>query len=157
MHALVIPDPVLSGIIQVVIALLASGLLIQVFLLRQNRRKIAGEATAQEANAASTLSGAALQMVESAQRTAHEAEKRAGHAADAAEKCREENNRLWQELNRARWEIHWLQIREKVLERALQQSNVIVPQSPERAGEVPDEPPPPVALPPYDPSTPEDN
>lgn len=137
-----LPTGVLSAVVQVVIALVASGLAVKLLTIRQDRRKIAGEATAQEANAASTLSGAALQMVEAAQKSAREADVRATAANENAEECRTENNKLWAELNKARWEIHWLNLRERVLEAALRQAGIVVPPAPERLGEIPTDPPP---------------
>lgn len=137
-----LPTGVVSAVVQVIIALVASGLAVKLLTIRQDRRKIAGEASTNEANAASTLSGAALQMVEAAQNTARDAEKRATSANDNAEECRLENNRLWAELNKARWEIHWLNLRERVLEAALRAAGINVPPAPERLGDIPTDPPP---------------
>lgn len=135
------PEGVLSAIVQVVLALIASGVAVKLLTLRQERRKIAGDASAQEANAASTLSGAALQMVESAQKSAREADQRAHDANATAEEARSENNKLWKELNQARWDIHRLQMREKVLEHALNLAGIEVPPAPPLEG-TPDGPPP---------------
>lgn len=132
----------LSALTQLAIALIASGVAVKLLTLRQDRRRIAGEASTQEANAASTLSGAALQMVEAAQRAARDAEGRAETANKTAVEARTENDKLWVELNKARWDIHWLNVREKVLEAALMGANIHVPPAPERIGEVPPGPPP---------------
>lgn len=113
----------MTGAIQLLISLGGAGLVVQLLLLRQNRRKIAGEASSTEANAASTLSGAALTMVENAQADAREAK------ADAKQ-AREENERLWAELERARWRVHHLEMREAVLANALQQAGIDVPPAP---------------------------
>lgn len=130
--AVQIPTGVFSALIQVAIALIASGLAVKLLTVRQDRRKIAGEASTQEANAASTLSGAALQMVEAAQSTAREAESRAKVAGENAAECRTENNRLWTELNKARWEI-------SILEAAMRAAGIVPPA---RIGETPTDPPP---------------
>lgn len=136
------PSGLLSALVQVAIALIASGVAVKLLTLRQDRRKIAGDASAQEANAASTLSGAALQMVEAAQKTARDAEQRATAAEARVEEVRNENARMWTELNKARWEIHWSQTREAVLEAALAQAGITVPPAPERIGDFPPYPPP---------------
>lgn len=136
------PEGLLSAIVQVLIALIASGVAVKLLTIRQERRKIAGDASTQEANAASTLSGAALQMVESAQKSAREADQRAHDAHQTAEDARAENNRLWTELNKARWRIHWLQVRERVLEAALVQAGIEMPPAPEIEPNIPAGPPP---------------
>lgn len=120
---------------QLVLALIGSGVLIKVLTLRQDRRKIAGDASAQEANAASVLSGAALQMVNAAQATATAADKRASEATA-------ENGRLWGALNNARWDIAYLEARERVLEAALRAAHFPIPARQERVGPYPTEPPP---------------
>ncbi len=137
-----IPSGLLSAVVQIAIALIASGLAVKLLTIRQDRRKIAGEATAQEANAASTLSGAALQMVEAAQKSARDADNRANNANDNADEARRENERLWKELNKARWEIHWLKTQEEVLKAALRAANINVPDAPRPIGGFPDFPPP---------------
>lgn len=130
-----------SAILQVAIALIASGVAVKLLTVRQERRKIAGEASTNEANAASTLSGAALQMVEVAQRSARDAEARAQEATKAADETRHENERIWRELNKARWEIYWLRVQEETLEAALRRANINVPPAPKPEG-FPDYPPP---------------
>ena len=120
----------LSALVQLLISLGGAGLVVQLLMLRQNRRKIAGEASTSEANAASTLSGAALQMVENAQVSAREADTRADKAYEEAQVQRAENERLWTELNKARWKIHHLEMREAILEGALKQANIDVPPPP---------------------------
>lgn len=125
----------LSAVIQLVLAIIASGFLIKVMTVRQDRRKIAGDASASEANAASVLTGASLQMVEVAQRDAHES-KRDAHEA------REEVEKVWKELNRARWRIHHLEAREAVLESIIRQAGVVVPPRPAYMDEVHTFPPP---------------
>lgn len=120
-----------AAAVQLLLALVASGVLVKVLTVRQDRRKIAGDATASEANAASTLSGAALKMVESAQTTARDAEIRAKKAEGGAEECREEANHLWQELNRARWRIYHLEMREKALSATLTAAGIAVPVTPD--------------------------
>jgi hypothetical protein len=135
-------DTMLSALVQVAVALIASGLAVKLLTLRQDRRKIAGEATTHEANAASTLSGAALQMVEAAQKNAREADTRAVAANENADECRKENERLWRELNKARWEIHWMQAQEAVLVATLERAGITVPQAPRPENGFPDFPPP---------------
>lgn len=131
----------LGALVQIVVAVAASGVLVKVLTLRQDRRKIAGEASTSEANAASTLSGAALQMVQAAQRTAADADTRAVAANANSEKVRQQNETLWRELNRARWEIHWLKNDTAVMEEALRRAGVEVPHT-ERPVSYPDLPPP---------------
>lgn len=131
----------LGALVQLLISLGGAGLVVQLLLLRQNRRKIAGEASTNEANAASTLSGAALQMVENAQNSAREADTRADKAHAEAETQRAENERLWAEMNKARWRIHSLEMRESILESALKQAGIPVPMRPEYS-EHPSYPPP---------------
>lgn len=124
----------LSALIQLLISLGGAGFIVQVLLLRQNRRKIAGEATASEANAASTLSGAAMKMVENAQLKEREAEAR----ADDLDKRRREDlaeyearrDRDAQELENRAWRIHRLEMRVAVLANALRQTGVDIPPDP---------------------------
>lgn len=131
-----------SVLIQLVLGVIASTFAVKLLTLRQDRRKIAGDASAQEANAASILSGTALQMVEAAQRSAHEAEQKADAAEKRLEEVRldsdakiraaqEEASRMWHELQRAGWEIHWLQIRERLLEMALRSADIDIPAIPQ--------------------------
>lgn len=131
-----------SVLIQLVLGVIASTFAVKLLTLRQDRRKIAGDASAQEANAASILSGTALQMVEAAQRSAHEAEQKAIAAEARADQVKEEAEqkigaaqaeatRMWHELQRAGWEIHWLQIRERLLELALRGANIEIPEIPQ--------------------------
>jgi hypothetical protein len=134
-------DTTLGYIVQILVAVAASGVLYKIFFIRQDRRKIAGDASASEANAASTLSGAALLMVQAAQKTAKDAEDRANTANQTAETAKLEANKLWAELNKARWQIHWLQVRESTLENALRDANIPVPTTPS-PDEFPAYPPP---------------
>jgi hypothetical protein len=120
-----------SALVQLAISLGGAGLVVQILLLRQNRRKIAGEASASEANAASTLSGAALTMVENAQQDAREARIDAKTARTEADQARDETEKLWDQYNKARWLIHHLQMRGAILENALRQAGIDVPPSPE--------------------------
>lgn len=132
-------EGMLSALIQLGISLGGAGLLVQLLLLRQNRRKIAGEATATEANAASTLSGAALQMVENAQKKEREAESRVDILTERqAVKDREAEDRREsdaRELEARAWRIHHLEMRKAILENALRQVQVEIP--PEPAYEMP--------------------
>lgn len=123
-------DTTLGYLVQIIVAVAASGVLYKIFFIRQDRRKIAGDASASEANAASTLSGAALLMVQAAQKTAKDAEDRANTANSTAEGAKMESNKLWAELNKARWQIHWLQVRENALENALRDANIPLPTTP---------------------------
>lgn len=114
------PDGFSGAVLQLLIALIASGVMVKLLTLRQDRRKIAGEATTHEANAAATLTGASLQMLQAAQQQAQ------GAQADERD-TRAENERLWAELNRTRWRVYSLQVREAVLEMALKRANIIIP------------------------------
>lgn len=122
---------VLTSLIQLAISLGGAGLVVQLLLLRQNRRKIAGEASTSEANAASTLSGAALTMVENAQQDAREAKVSERDAHLENDKLRAENERLWSEVNGLRWHVHHKEMREAILVNALQQARLEVPPEPE--------------------------
>lgn len=121
----------MSALLQLVVSLGGAGLLVQLLLLRANRRKIAGEATSSEANAASTLSGAALKMVESAQRSQHEAEKRADEADTRIASVRVETQVAWQEVTLLRRTIHGLEQYIDQLITALRRSGHEVPPMPE--------------------------
>ena len=117
-----------SWIIQLIISLGGAGLVVQLLLLRQNRRKIAGDASASEANAASTLSGAAMKMVENAQAKEREAEERSevlNRRLDEAQERRELDVR---ELQDRAWRIHHLELRQAVLENALRQVGIEIPE-----------------------------
>lgn len=119
--------------LQLAMALVASGVMVKLLTLRQDRRKIAGEASTQEANAASLLTGASLQMVEAAQKDSLQARKDAKDAHDETDKVKEANERLWVELNKTRWQVYNLRVREAVLEEALRRANIIIPPAPQEA------------------------
>lgn len=125
-----ISDGVVTALIQLLISLGGAGLLVQLLLLRQNRRKIAGEASTNEANAASTLSGAAMKMVENAQAKEHEAEQRADRIQKEFEDRRDADGR---ELEVRAWRIHHLEMRNAILESALTQAGIDVPPEPDYA------------------------
>jgi len=118
-----IADATVNAIVQVLISLGGAGLLVQLLLLRQNRRKIGGEASASEANAASTLSGAAMRMVENAQLKEREAETR----ADALQDRLDVHSR---ELESRGWKIHYLEMRVNILEGLLTESQIPIPPKP---------------------------
>lgn len=123
-----------QALIQLLISLGGAGLLVQLLLLRQNRRKIAGDASASEANAASTLSGAAMKMVENAQLKEREAEARADLLANRLEEQGRDSEKRRiddaQELESRAWRIHHLEMRAAVLEAALRKEGVIIPPEP---------------------------
>ena len=123
-----------DALIQLLIAVVGAGLLVQLLLLRQNRRKIAGDASASEANAASTLSGAAMKMVENAQAKEHEASQRADSLEDRLSlrqrEYEERRDRDARELEERAWTIHALRMRIAILENALRQVGVEIPQDP---------------------------
>jgi hypothetical protein len=121
--------------VQILVALIVSGTAFKLLTIRQERRKIGGEATAQEANAASVLTGASLQMVENAQRDAKDAKRE-------AKACKDSNENLWDALNRARWKIHYLEEREASLEAALRAAGIEVPVREEHDHPIPSYPPP---------------
>lgn len=132
---LALSPELVSGLIQLAISLGGAGLVVQLLLLRQNRRKIAGEASTNEANAASTLSGAALKMVENAQAAALKAEKERD-AANAKLEARTqefevEARRKDESMNRMRWRNHHLSMFVQVLSGALRAAQIAVPQEPE--------------------------
>lgn len=127
-------DTVVSGMIQLVISLGGAGLVVQLLLLRQNRRKIAGQASATEANAASTLSGAALKMVENAQQAQLRAEQERDQATamlrERTEEYDAESHRKDDQLNRMRWRNHHLTMWSAILKGALTAARVPVPDEP---------------------------
>lgn len=132
----------LSGLIQLAVSLGGAGLLVQLLLLRANRRKIAGDASSSEANAASTLSGAALKMVENAQKAQVDAETKSLVKDEQIAALRKENEEQWNEINRARWKTHHAEMRTAILEQALAERGVSIPA-----------PPPPTEHPLYPPPT----
>lgn len=137
----------LSALLQLVISLTGAGLLVQLLLLRQNRRKIAGDASASEANAASTLSGAAMKMVENSQAKEREAEARAEtlqrQLSQRQREYEQRRDRDAVELENRGWKIHRLEVRIAILEGALRQMGVAVPPPPEEHSWPPPPQPPP--------------
>lgn len=124
---------VVTAIVQLLISLGGAGLFVQLLLLRQNRRKIAGDASMGEANAASTLSGAAMKMVENAQSKEREAEARSevlevkiDKERKAYEARRDVDSATIEEL---RWDKHGLQMRVAILEGALRSMGVEPPET----------------------------
>lgn len=135
----------MSALIQLLISVVGAGLVVQLLLLRQNRRKIAGDASASEANAASTLSGAAMKMVENAQAKEHEASQRADNLeerlATRQAEYEERRDRDAHELEERAWAIHSLRMRIAILENALRQVGIEIPLDPgyqDRHGTAPD-------------------
>lgn len=128
-------EHLLNALIQLGISLAGAGFLVQLLMLRQNRRKVAGDASASEANAASTLSGAAIKMVENAQAKEVEASQRADRLEDRLTQVRAESDARReadaQELEDRAWTIHHLQMRNAILENALRQVGVDIPPEPE--------------------------
>lgn len=129
-----VSDAVVSSLVQLGISLGGAGLVVQLLLLRQNRRKIAGEASTNEANAASTLSGAALKMVENAQKAQQKAEQERDEANDKLRQRTEEYDsearRKDEQMNRMRWRNHHLTMFTLILKGALQSAKVSVPDEP---------------------------
>lgn len=124
-HLLVplVSKEVTTAIIQLLISLGGAGLVVQLLLLRQNRRKIAGDASASEANAASTLSGAAMKMVENAQLKEREAETRADELQNRLDSCS-------RELESRGWKLHYLEMWASGLEGLLRANNIAIPPRP---------------------------
>ena len=127
--------PLFSAILSVVLAVISSGVVVKLLTLRQERRKIGGEATLNEANAASALSGQSLAWV-------NEARERAAAAERAAAESKAENSRLWQEINHVRWDQHYDKMHIRVLEETLRSAGYEVPRPPERLGPYPPDAPP---------------
>lgn len=128
-------NELLTALIQLAISLGGAGLVVQLLMLRQNRRKVAGDASSSEANAASTLSGAAIKMVENAQAKELEASQRANNAEDRLNARQSEfdirRERDAHELEERAWRIHHLEMRQAVLEHALRQLGVEPPPEPD--------------------------
>lgn len=133
------PEGLGGALLQLAIALIASGVMVRLLTLRQDRRKIAGEASTQEANAASVLTGASLQMVEASQKSAHDAHQEAQDAREELTTARQANQQLATELNRARWKIYSLEVQEAILEAALTEAGVKIPPKPFHAGDTHDD------------------
>ena len=73
-------------LVNTIVAVVAGGGFVGLITLRQQRRKLGADAAVGEATAAETLTGVALQMVQSAQRRAERAETKADKAeTDALE------------------------------------------------------------------------
>ena len=111
-----------TALLAIAVAAVTSGLVLGLLRIGPDRRKIGSEANLSDANAASLLTGSALEMVESAQREATAARSEA-HAA------RQSADRAWRRV--------------RVLERAMSDAHVPVP---------PDDAPDPtngIALPPH--------
>lgn len=128
-------DTMVGNLIQLAISLGGAGLVVQLLLLRQNRRKIAGQASATEANAASTLSGAALKMVENAQKAQQKAEQERDVAQDKLQARTEEfeieTRRKDEQMNRMRWRNHHLTMFVAILKAALTAARIGVPEEPQ--------------------------
>lgn len=108
-----------GGFVPALIQLLISGgfaaLVVQLLLLRQNRRKIEGEASSSEASAASTLSDAAVGFASDVRQDSVEARKEAMVARSEAEAARGRSVELETELRKANWDLYDAQRRERVL------------------------------------------
>lgn len=113
-----------TTVVQLLVSAGFASLVVQLLLVRQNRRKIEGEASTSEANAASVLSGEALKWVERANNN-ERAAKREAHNS------RQEAERYFAEWNLSRWRESWFQARISVLEAALSQGGIAVPAAPE--------------------------
>ena len=120
-----------GALVQLAISLGGSALLVKLLTLRQDRRKIAGDASQGEANAAATLSGAALQIVQDAESRAREANAGRIRAEDLLREVREENrvawNDLWETTTALQWEAHDARERTEVLEAELRRHGIAPP------------------------------
>ena len=145
-----------SALIQLAISLGGSAVLIKLLTLRQDRAKIAGDASQGEANAAATLSGAALELVQNAEERARVANDRAVAAERSLTEVRDENRRAWNELwqttTSLQWEVHEAREYVEILQNSLRTGGIAVPQDPStRKQDPPLQPPPdarPIPLPP---------
>lgn len=102
--------------VQILLAIITSGLLYKTLTLRQTKRRIVGEASVSEANAASILTGKALEMMSLSQNS---------QAATTAE-----NQRLWTELNEVRWRMLRLERQKQILVSALEDAGQKLPDLP---------------------------
>lgn len=125
----------INALVQLAISLGGAGLLVQLLMLRQNRRKVAGDASSSEANAASTLSGAAIKMVENAQAKELLAASQRDRAHEQLEQERKDSDarreRDAAELEVRAWRIHHLEIRNATLKGALLAHQIPVPPEPD--------------------------
>lgn len=124
-------DTLVSGLIQLGISLGGAGLVVQLLLLRQNRRKIAGDASSSEANAASTLSGAAIKMVENAQAQQKKAEDERDRLQTRLDEANVLNDRQNEESNRMRWRLHHRDMYVAILQAGFRGMGAVPPDEPE--------------------------
>lgn len=107
---------IVSSVLSLFVSLGGAGLLVRILTLRQDRRKVAGDASVAEANAGVALSGAAMAMVENEQQQRREADARAAQAEQERQQVRNENSRVWTELTATQWKALNLERRVAQLE-----------------------------------------
>lgn len=137
----------LTAVVQLLVSAGFAGFVVQLLLIRQNRRKIEGEASTSEANAASTLSGTALKFVEQANSDTIEAKKETAEAKREASEARDETRRYFEAMTRSEWEKQNLRMHVQVLKNALRSAGVTeipeIPDLPSREAPPYQTPPPP--------------
>lgn len=136
-HAIEISSGFFTALVQLAVSAGFAGLVVQLLLIRQNRRKIEGEASTSEANAASVLSGTALKFVEQANADTAKARADAASARSDADKARDEQTRYFEALQVSRWETQHLKMRIEVLEAALRSADIHVPDEPKELSDRP--------------------
>lgn len=110
----------IGALVPVAVAAGIGGLVSFLLTLPQQRRRISATATAEEARAASTLTGSALEMVSAAQ-----ADARAAH--EEVDQVRQENNTLRREVRDCQMALDDMYRRERDLEAVLRDAGIDVP------------------------------
>lgn len=108
---------------EVVMAVASAILSVNVLHRRQTRRKLEADATATDATAASTLSGAAIRMVESYQAKEH-------HAEERVHTLQEQHDRDLKRMQDLEWRLYHLTVWTTALVAALEEAGIVVPAQP---------------------------
>lgn len=141
-------DQLVTIAVQLLITAAGGGILVKLLTLRQDRRRIVGDATKAEANAATTLTGGALELVESVRQDVRDARTELRATKAESETLRGECGQLRQQLFEARRDadelrlrIRSLESREEDLERILVDAGLPIPPRRRAYDERPGRPP----------------
>lgn len=135
-------DQIVSSVLSLFVSLGGAAGLVRILTLRQDRRKVAGDASMAEANAGVALSGAAMAMLENEQQQRREADARAAQAELERQQTRNENSRVWAELTATQWKALHLERREAQLEQFIVENGLVPPAREGEHGTPVDTPPP---------------
>jgi hypothetical protein len=116
-----------QAVVQVVLALISTGALYKFLNIRADRRKIVGEATSAEANAATTLTGGALELVESVRQDVRDAREETRAAKAENRRLRTDLTEANERIDHLEDEVAGLRQRERDLEEAMRVGGVPVP------------------------------